>query len=222
MSVTEHRQHAPASVSVHVITVSDTRTLDTDASGRTIVELLDGAGHRVTGRTLLRDEAEEVRAAVAALAAEALVDVVITTGGTGITTRDGTFEAVDGLLTKRLPGFGELFRMLSYQRIGAAAMLSRATAGLVGPTVVIVLPGSRHAVRLVLEELPPARNVRSVFARSRSTNPIRVPARSTSSGAPTMRRMSPRSRNGTLSGLRLSFGGPACGRMRGSPPRAPR
>jgi len=153
MSATEHRQQAPASVSVHVITVSDTRTLDTDASGRAIVELLEGAGHRVAGRTLLRDEAEEVRAAVQHLASNALVDVVITTGGTGITARDGTFEAVDGLLTKRLPGFGELFRSLSYQQIGAAAMLSRATAGLVGLTVVIVLPGSQHAVRLALEEL---------------------------------------------------------------------
>ena len=90
---------------------------------------------------------------MAELASQALVDVVITTGGTGITARDGTFEAVDGLLTKRLPGFGELFRMLSYQQIGAAAMLSRATAGLVGPTVVIVLPGSQHAARLALEEL---------------------------------------------------------------------
>ena len=153
MSVSEHRQQAPASVSVHVITVSDTRTLDTDASGRAIVELLEGAGHRVAGRTLLRDEAEEVRAAVQHLASGALVDVVITTGGTGITARDGTFEAVDGLLTKRLPGFGELFRSLSYQQIGSAAMLSRATAGLVGPTVVIVLPGSQQAVRLALEEL---------------------------------------------------------------------
>ena len=153
MSVSDHRQQAPASVSVHVITVSDTRTLDTDASGRAIVELLQGAGHRVAGRTLLRDEAEDVRATVRHLASEALVDVVITTGGTGITARDGTFEAVDSLLTKRLPGFGELFRSLSYQQIGAAAMLSRATAGLVGPMVVVALPGSRHAVRLALEEL---------------------------------------------------------------------
>ncbi len=153
MSVTEHRQQSPTSVSVHVITVSDTRTRDTDASGRAIVELIEGAGHRVAGRTLLRDEADQVRAAVTELTSQARVDVVITTGGTGITARDGTFEAVDGLLTKRLPGFGELFRMLSYQQIGAAAMLSRATAGLVGPTVVIVLPGSQHAVRLALEEL---------------------------------------------------------------------
>jgi len=140
-------------VSVHVITVSDTRTLETDSSGRAIVELLEGAGHRVAGRTLLRDEADQVRAAVQRLASDAVVDVVITTGGTGITARDGTFEAVDGLLTRRLPGFGELFRSLSYQQIGAAAMLSRATAGLIGQTVVIVLPGSQQAVRLALEEL---------------------------------------------------------------------
>lgn len=153
MSVTEHREHSPASVSVHVITVSDTRTLETDSSGRAIVELLEGAGHRVAGRTLLRDEADQVRAEVQRLTSDALVDVVITTGGTGITARDGTFEAVDGLLTKRLPGFGELFRSLSYQQIGAAAMLSRATAGLIGQTVVIVLPGSQQAVRLALEEL---------------------------------------------------------------------
>ena len=153
MSATEHREHSPASVSVHVITVSDTRTLETDSSGRAIVELLEGAGHRVAGRTLLRDEADQVRAEVERLTSDARVDVVITTGGTGITARDGTFEAVDGLLTKRLPGFGELFRSLSYQQIGAAAMLSRATAGLIGQTVVIVLPGSQQAVRLALEEL---------------------------------------------------------------------
>ena len=153
MSHTDHREHAPTSVSVHVLTVSDTRTLETDTSGQLIVELLVAAGHRVAGRTLLRDEPDDVRSAVAAAAADGLADVVITTGGTGITARDGTFEAVDGLLTKRLPGFGELFRSISYQQIGAAAMLSRATAGLVGRTVVIVLPGSQHAVKLALEEL---------------------------------------------------------------------
>ena len=153
MSVSDHRQQAPASVSVHVITVSDTRTLDTDASGRAIVELLEGAGHRVSGRTLLRDEAEDVRATVQHLASEALVDVVITTGGTGITARDGTFEAVDELLTKRLPGFGELFRSLSYQQIGAAAMLSRACAGTIRKTIVFTLPGSEKAVRLAMEKL---------------------------------------------------------------------
>ena len=153
MSTTAHRAEAPQEVSVHVVTVSDTRTLDTDASGRLIVELLEGAGHRVHGRTLLPDEPADVRHAVAELSGTPGVDVVITTGGTGITDRDGTYEAVHQLLTKHLPGFGELFRSLSYQQIGAAAMLSRATAGLVDRTVVIVLPGSQHAVRLALEEL---------------------------------------------------------------------
>ena len=153
MSSADHRREAPSSVSVHVVTVSDTRTVETDTSGAAIAELLTSAGHVVYGRTLLRDEPDRVRDAVLALTAAGGPDVVITTGGTGVTARDGTFEAVDGILTKRLPGFGELFRALSYQQIGAAAMLSRATAGLVGRTVVVVLPGSQHAVRLALEEL---------------------------------------------------------------------
>lgn len=152
MSSTEHRRDAPASVTVYVITVSDTRTLETDKSGAAIAAMLEQNGHLVHGRTILRDEPADVRAKVLDLAVSG-IDAVITTGGTGITARDGTFEAVDGLLTKRLPGFGEIFRMISYQQIGAAAMLSRATAGLVDRTVVIVLPGSEHAVRLAMDEL---------------------------------------------------------------------
>ena len=140
-------------MAVHIITVSDTRTLETDSSGRAIAESLGGAGHVVHGRTILKDEPADVAAKVAALIADPAVDAVITTGGTGITSRDSTFEAVDGLLQKRLVGFGELFRMLSYQEIGAAAMLSRATAGLAGHTIVIALPGSEHAVRLGMEKL---------------------------------------------------------------------
>jgi molybdenum cofactor biosynthesis protein B len=153
MSTAEHRRDSPASVSVHVVTVSDTRSVDTDRSGAAIVELLTGAGHTVHGRTLLRDEPDQVRDLVASLARAGGPDVIVTTGGTGITARDGTFEAVDALLTKRLPGFGEIFRAISYQQIGAAAMLSRATAGLVAQTVLVVLPGSEHAVRLAMEEL---------------------------------------------------------------------
>lgn len=152
MSSSEHRRDAPASVAVHVITVSDTRTRDTDTSGAAIAAMLEQNGHVVHGRTILRDEPADVRAKVLDLAVSG-IDAIITTGGTGITARDGTFEAVDGLLTKRLPGFGEIFRMISYQQIGAAAMLSRATAGLVDRTVVIVLPGSEHAVRLAMDEL---------------------------------------------------------------------
>jgi len=135
------------------VTVSDTRTLETDSSGRLISTLLEERGHRVSGRTLLKDEPGDVRQTVTALVHDSSVDVVITTGGTGITARDSTFEAIDGLLQKRLAGFGELFRMLSYHEIGAAAMLSRATAGLAGRTVILALPGSEHAVRLAMEKL---------------------------------------------------------------------
>lgn len=153
MSSSEHRREAPASVAVHIVTVSDTRTPETDSSGRLISALLEERGHRVSGRTLLKDEPGDVRQAVTALVNDSSVDVVITTGGTGITARDSTFEAIDGLLQKRLAGFGELFRMLSYHEIGAAAMLSRATAGLSERTVILALPGSEHAVRLAMEKL---------------------------------------------------------------------
>ena len=153
MSLTEHRREAPASVAVHIVTVSDTRTLETDTSGTLIASLLDEGGHRIAGRTVLKDEPADVRRTVEALVRDEAVDVVITTGGTGITARDSTFEAIDGLLEKRLVGFGELFRMLSYQEIGAAAMLSRATAGLTTRTVILALPGSEHAVRLAMEKL---------------------------------------------------------------------
>jgi molybdopterin adenylyltransferase len=153
MSATEHRRDAPTSVAVHIVTVSDTRTIETDTSGQLIASLLDEGGHQVVGRTVLKDEPADVRQTVAALVSDPSVDVVITTGGTGITARDSTFEAIDSLLQKRLVGFGELFRMLSYQEIGAAAMLSRATAGLTGRTVILALPGSEHAVRLAMEKL---------------------------------------------------------------------
>jgi len=140
-------------VAVHIVTVSDTRSLETDSSGRLISAMLEERGHRVSGRTLLKDEPGDVRQAVTALVNDSSVDVVITTGGTGITARDSTFEAIDGLLQKRLAGFGELFRMLSYHEIGAAAMLSRATAGLCGRTIILALPGSERAVRLAMEKL---------------------------------------------------------------------
>lgn len=153
MSSVSHRKEAPAVVSVFVITVSDTRTLETDTSGRAIADLLEATGHRVAGRTILKDEPADVEAAVRRGVTDPAIDVVITTGGTGITSRDSTYEAIDRLLEKRLDGFGELFRMLSYPEIGAAAMLTRATAGLAGGTIVIALPGSEHAVRLGMEKL---------------------------------------------------------------------
>jgi molybdenum cofactor biosynthesis protein B len=149
----EHKSAAPASVRCFVITVSDTRTEATDTSGDAIATLLTAAGHHVAGRTLVRDDAPLVRAAVERQLGSLDVDVIITTGGTGITSRDSTFEAVDRLLEKRLDGFGELFRMLSFEQIGSAAMMSRATAGLASRHIVIALPGSENAVRLAMERL---------------------------------------------------------------------
>lgn len=136
-----------------VLTVSDTRTPATDSSGRVIRALLEEAGHLVVGQKIVRDEPEEVAAWVRARLSESSVQVVITTGGTGITSRDGTFEAIDALLDARLTGFGELFRMLSYADIGSAAMLSRATAGTAGRKAIFVLPGSEAAVRLAMTRL---------------------------------------------------------------------
>ena len=134
-----------------VLTISDTRSEATDTSGRAIAELLDAAGHVVIERALLRDEPREVRDAIAARLGT--VDAIITTGGTGITSRDSTYEAINGLLEKRLDGFGELFRVLSYEEIGSAAMLTRAAAGVARATAVFMLPGSENAVRLALTKL---------------------------------------------------------------------
>lgn len=149
----EHKQHAPRSVRCFVLTVSDTRTADTDTSGRAIAELLTAAGHLVSGRTIVKDDPSQVRGIVEAQLADPDIDAVISTGGTGITSRDTTYEAIDGLIEKRLDGFGELFRMLSYEDIGPAAMMSRATAGLARGRIVIALPGSEAAVRLALDRL---------------------------------------------------------------------
>ena len=153
MSHVEHKAQAPASVGCYVLTVSDTRVPDTDASGRAIRELLETGGHRVTGHQIVRDEPADVARLVAAAIADPDTHAIITTGGTGITARDGTFEAVDRLLDKRLDGFGELFRMLSFAEIGASAMLSRATAGVASGTPIFVLPGSENAVRLAMTRL---------------------------------------------------------------------
>src|SRR6516164_4140844 len=133
----EHKAAAPKSVGCYVVTVSDTRTEDTDTGGKAIVELLSGAGHRIIGRSLVRDDPEQLRDAIGRQLANPDVQVVITTGGTGITSRDCTFEAVSSMLWKRLDGFGELFRMLSYHQIGAAAMLSRAVAGTIAGRIVV-------------------------------------------------------------------------------------
>jgi molybdenum cofactor biosynthesis protein B len=149
----EHRATAPTSIACYVLTVSDTKTPETDTSGALIRELLTAAGHRVTASDIVRDEPADVTRLVRAACADAAVQVVILTGGTGITSRDSTFEAVEALLDKRLPGFGELFRMLSFAEIGAAAMLSRAQMGVHARRIVVSLPGSPNACRLALEKL---------------------------------------------------------------------
>jgi molybdenum cofactor biosynthesis protein B len=153
MSQDEHKARAPRSVRCFIVTVSDTRTETTDASGRAIADLLTAAGHVVAGRTIVKDEAELVRGTLERQLASADVQAIITAGGTGITARDSTYEVVTGLLQKRLDGFGELFRMLSFEQIGPAAMMSRACAGLVAGHIVISLPGSEAAVRLAMERL---------------------------------------------------------------------
>jgi molybdopterin adenylyltransferase len=153
VSVGEHKSHAPATVGCFVLTVSDTRTPDTDTSGGAIRELLQAAGHHVVASALVRDDPDQVTATVRKQLADSATRVIITTGGTGITSRDGTFEAVDRLFEKRLTGFGELFRMLSFGEIGSAAMMTRATAGTVGAKAIFVLPGSESAVRLAMTRL---------------------------------------------------------------------
>jgi molybdenum cofactor biosynthesis protein B len=153
MSAGEHKAQGPARIGCFVLTVSDTRTEETDTSGRAIRDLLDAAGHPITGSAIVRDEPADVASLVRERAADPATEVIITTGGTGISSRDATYEAVHALLDKRLDGFGELFRMLSFHEIGAAAMLSRATAGSIGRTAVFVLPGSLAAVRLAMEKL---------------------------------------------------------------------
>jgi molybdopterin adenylyltransferase len=149
----QHRAAGPARVRCFVLTVSDTRTPNTDTSGLAIRDLLAASGHEVVGQRIVRDEPDQVKAAVREQIADERVQIVITTGGTGVSSRDGTYEVIDKLLEKRLDGFGELFRMLSYHEIGAAAMLSRATAGTVQRKAIFVLPGAEHAVRLAVSKL---------------------------------------------------------------------
>jgi molybdenum cofactor biosynthesis protein B len=149
----QHRSEAPRSVRCAVVTISDTRTLATDTGGQTIVDLLNAAGHTVADRQIVPDEPDRIRTLVNRYLDRDDVDAVLLTGGTGLGSRDQTFETLSGLLTKPMPGYGELFRMLSYQEIGPAAMLSRAVGGLIGRTVVLTMPGSRAGVRLAMEKL---------------------------------------------------------------------
>jgi molybdopterin adenylyltransferase len=151
VSTQSHRAAAPASVRCFVLTISDTRTPETDRSGDAIARALEDGGHVLEGRQIVPDDPDAVRRTVQERAGR--VEAIVTTGGTGIASRDSTYEAIAGLFDKRLDGFGELFRMLSYEEIGAAAMLTRACAGIIGRTAIFVLPGSHNAVRLAMEKL---------------------------------------------------------------------
>jgi molybdenum cofactor biosynthesis protein B len=152
-SVHKHRESAPETVRVAILTISDTRTPETDTGGDIAEELLKDAGQDVVERRIVRDEVAGIRNNLVDLLARSDVDAVVTTGGTGISARDTTYEVVERMIEKQLDGFGEIFRMLSYEEIGAAAIMSRALAGSVGSKFVASLPGSRNAVRLAVEKL---------------------------------------------------------------------
>jgi molybdenum cofactor biosynthesis protein B len=140
-------------LAVAVVTISDTRDLETDTSGALLVELLGAAGHQIAQRCLIKDDLPVIRARFAGLVADPGVQVVIATGGTGITARDVTIEALAPLVSKPIEGFGELFRWLSFAEIGPSTIQSRATAALCDKTLVFALPGSRGAVRLAMERI---------------------------------------------------------------------
>jgi molybdopterin adenylyltransferase len=153
MSLERHRSEQPAGLSFAVLTFSDTREPSSDRGGSYLVETLEAAGHRVVLRVLCREDDAEIERAVRGAAADPRVDIVLTTGGTGIAPRDRTYPVLLGLLDSELPGFGELFRWLSYAEIGSAAILSRALGGLIGRVVVLALPGSPKALRLAMERI---------------------------------------------------------------------
>jgi molybdopterin adenylyltransferase len=149
----EHMKQARANLPCAVLTISDTRTKDNDGSGEIIIRGLEANGHRVIEYAILPDSMTGIREAVSGLLNREEVKVIIVNGGTGITRRDVTVEAVEPLLDKRLDGFGELFRFLSYQEIGPAAIMSRAMGGLAGGRIILCLPGSTGAVRLAMERI---------------------------------------------------------------------
>jgi len=153
-SVREHRAQAEryGAISIAVITVSDTRTPDTDRSGQLIRRLSEAAGHQIMGYDLVKDEPDQILRSLEAFGASA-AQAILTNGGTGISRRDQTCDLVAGLLEKTLPGYGELFRMLSFAEVGAAAQLSRAVAGIYRGKVVYCMPGSSNAVRLAMQKL---------------------------------------------------------------------
>jgi molybdenum cofactor biosynthesis protein B len=153
MSVHEHKEKGKKSIRCFVMTVSDTRDETTDTSGQTIKKFLADEGHPVTGYQIVKDEAVQIETALNQALARADIDAVIVNGGTGIAPRDGTYEVVSRFLEKKLGGFGEIFRYLSYLDIGSAAIMSRAAAGSARGKILISLPGSKGAVTLAMEKL---------------------------------------------------------------------
>ena len=153
MSVHEHKERGKKSIRCFVVTVSDTRDESTDASGQTIQKFLSDEGHQTTGYRIVKDEPEQIKTALEQALAQSDVDAVIVNGGTGIAPRDGTYEVVDRFLEKKLDGFGEIFRYLSYLDIGSAAIMSRAAAGSARGKILVSLPGSKGAVTLAMEKL---------------------------------------------------------------------
>lgn len=152
-SVAQHRSESPQALRCAVATISDTRTLENDTGGQGVVDRLIAAGHQVVAREILPDEPARMIPLLERWRDAVELDVILMTGGTGISSRDQTYETVSQLLTKPLPGYGELFRWLSYQEIGPAAMLSRAVGGLLGRKVLLTMPGSPAAVRLAMEKI---------------------------------------------------------------------
>ncbi len=151
MAAHEHHRHDKSALRIGIITLSDTRTPETDESGRLIRELMERAGHRVVHYEIAPDTPELIERAIAA--AIERVDALILNGGTGIAARDSTIEVARRMMDKELDGFGELFRMLSYHEIGPAAFLSRALAGVIRGKIVVAMPGSPAACRLAMEKL---------------------------------------------------------------------
>ena len=151
--VEQHRAQSPQSLKIAILTISDTRTTESDTSGALIVELVEAAGHIVVERAILPDEPDRIRPFLESCRDRDDLHAALLTGGTGISPRDQTFETVSDLLTKPLPGFGELFRMLSYAEIGPACLMSRAVGGLMKRLVVLVMPGSRAAVQLAMTKI---------------------------------------------------------------------
>ncbi len=149
----EHKHRAPKKVSCMIITISDTRTKETDISGKCIRDLLEKNGHNVVRYDIVRDEPEAIQKLLREGIASEAIQVILCNGGTGISLRDRSYEVVVQVLDKQLDGFGELFRILSYQDIGSAAMMSRAVAGIAGDTVIFSMPGSKSAVELAMGKL---------------------------------------------------------------------